>query len=152
MEISFCSHPSYRSAVMAWTKFCSFMIPYNGVTLIPIFNRTWITMEKPFVKWAPEPCLHTRIKVHIMNLLCNKSKGASLMLSIEWQQPSSSLCSGIHMPQGTHLNMSMICCMTNTRIISELWSVLPYNACYVRLLYSGWVRQEMWGIRQGDTT
>ena len=28
------------------------MMPYNGVTLKPIFHRMWITMEKWLVKWA----------------------------------------------------------------------------------------------------
>ena len=66
MEISFCFHPSCSElivirfckwhdscAVMACTKFCSIMIPYNGVTLKPIFHPIWITMETSFVKWSP---------------------------------------------------------------------------------------------------
>ena len=36
---------------MACAKFCSDIIPYNGVTLKPIFHRIWIMMEKLFMKW-----------------------------------------------------------------------------------------------------
>ena len=39
---------------MACAKSDSDMIPYYGVTLQPIFDPTWITMENSFVKWAPE--------------------------------------------------------------------------------------------------
>ena len=66
MKKSFCSHPScstvitmifcalYDSCiVMACVKFCSNMIDYNGVIQKPIFHQIWITVEKPFVTWAP---------------------------------------------------------------------------------------------------
>ena len=63
-EILFCSLPSYSKVIVvkcckwydsctvvaAYAK-CSVMIPYDGVTPIPIFRRIWITMEKSFVKW-----------------------------------------------------------------------------------------------------
>ena len=66
MEIVLCSRPSYSDiiaikfctwpnscVVVACAKCCSGMVPYNGVTVIPIFHRIWSTMEKSFLKWAP---------------------------------------------------------------------------------------------------
>ena len=66
MEISFCSHPSYikmidikfctwhdNCAVVACATFSGVMIPYKGVTVIPIFHRIWPTMEnRPWNGWA----------------------------------------------------------------------------------------------------
>ena len=62
MEISFCSNQSCvkaiamkfctwqdNCAVMARAKFWSDIIPYNGVTLAPIFPQIWIMMEKSCV-------------------------------------------------------------------------------------------------------
>ena len=59
MENSSSSHPSCREviaiksctwhadcALLAIAKFCSDVMPYNGVTLRLIFHRTWIAMEK----------------------------------------------------------------------------------------------------------
>ena len=52
IAIKFCTwHDS--CIVVACAKFCSDMIPYNGVTLKPIFHQIWITMGKFFVKWVP---------------------------------------------------------------------------------------------------
>ena len=66
MEIPCCSGPSCSvgiamkfctwhdsCAVMACAKFSSDMMPYNGVTLKPIFHQIWIMMEKSFVKCVP---------------------------------------------------------------------------------------------------
>ena len=66
MKISFCSQPrcseviamKFRTwhgscAVVPCAKFCSHMIPYNGMTLKLICHRICIMMEKSFVKWAP---------------------------------------------------------------------------------------------------
>ena len=39
------------AVVAAYAKCCSVMIPNDGVPLIPIFHRIWITMESFFVKW-----------------------------------------------------------------------------------------------------
>ena len=41
--------------------FCKDMIPYNGVTLKPIFHRVWIVLEESSVKWAPG--LHFDIEI-----------------------------------------------------------------------------------------
>ena len=62
MAISFSSHPSCSAViamkfctchdscvVVACAKCCCSMIPYNGVTLKPIFHLIWITMEKSYV-------------------------------------------------------------------------------------------------------
>ena len=67
MEISFHSHPSCcpvnamkfctwhdSCAIVACAKFYSNKIPYKGVTLKTILNQIGSTMEKLFVKWAPE--------------------------------------------------------------------------------------------------
>ena len=49
---TFCTwHDS--KAVVPFVKFRSDVITYSGVTHKPIFHRIWITMEEPFVKWAP---------------------------------------------------------------------------------------------------
>ena len=40
-------------AVMACAKLCSVMIPYNGVTLIPLFHQILNMMERLFLKWPP---------------------------------------------------------------------------------------------------
>ena len=66
MDISFCSHPSCSeviamefstwhdsSAVMPCAKFCSNILPFNGVIQKLIFHRILITTEKSLVKWAP---------------------------------------------------------------------------------------------------
>ena len=53
--ITFELHTWHNScADMACAKFCSDMVPYNAVTLKPIFHGIWITMEKSFVKQVPE--------------------------------------------------------------------------------------------------
>ena len=43
-------------------KFCSDMIPYNGITLKPIWHRIWITIAKSCAKWAPD-CDITQVKL-----------------------------------------------------------------------------------------
>ena len=40
--------------VAKWPLFCSDMILYNGVTLKLTFRQIWISVEKSFVKWAPD--------------------------------------------------------------------------------------------------
>ena len=47
----FCTWHDSR-AVMACAKFCSEMIPYNRVTLNPIFHRICIVKQKSYVKWT----------------------------------------------------------------------------------------------------
>ena len=100
MVISFRSHPScndvnpmkfctWRSscAVGACVKYHSDMIPYNGVTLKPIFHGMWITMEKSIVKWAPEIRKHKTISAFsiIFNQWCrNGWLRPSLWKTIEW--------------------------------------------------------------------
>ena len=72
MEILFYSHPSYRKgmamkfctwhdscAVMTCTQFFSDKIPHFRVTLKWIFVRIVITMEKSFMKWAPDWLLYS---------------------------------------------------------------------------------------------
>ena len=63
MEISFCFHQSCTEVIVMnfciWhdscaVKFCSDNLPYNGVTLKPLFHRIRITMKKWFMKWAPD--------------------------------------------------------------------------------------------------
>ena len=59
IAVKFCTwHDS--CTVMACAKFCSDIIPYNGVTLKPMFYQIWITMEKIFCEMVPWP--HTHIK------------------------------------------------------------------------------------------
>ena len=66
MEMSFCSHRRCgkmiatkfytwhdSKAVVPCAKFRSDVTTYSGVTHKPIFHRIWITMDDPFVKWAP---------------------------------------------------------------------------------------------------
>ena len=54
IAMKFCTwHDSF--AVVACGKFCSDMVPYDGITLKSIFIEIWITMENLFVKWAPVP-------------------------------------------------------------------------------------------------
>ena len=51
--MTFCTwHDS--GAVVACAKFCSKMMAFHGVTPKPIWHRIWVTMEKSFVKWAPD--------------------------------------------------------------------------------------------------
>ena len=67
MEIWFCSHRSCSQvmarnfctwhdsyAVVACAKFCSDMIPYNGVTLKPIFH--WIWIRSKICSWNRPQC------------------------------------------------------------------------------------------------
>ena len=66
MDISFCSHPSCSEviamkfctwhdspAIMTCAKFCSNILPYNGVIRKLNSHRILITTEKSLVKWAP---------------------------------------------------------------------------------------------------
>ena len=46
-------HMTCQLCCRVHAKFCSNVIPYNGVTLKPIFHQIWIRMEKLVMKWAP---------------------------------------------------------------------------------------------------
>ena len=55
ITMKFCTWHN-NCAFVACGKFCSNTIPYNEVTLKPIFHRIWITLEKSFMKWVPDWC------------------------------------------------------------------------------------------------
>ena len=48
------AHGTTAVLFVACAKFCSEMMAFNGVTPKPIWHRIWVTMEKSFVKWAPD--------------------------------------------------------------------------------------------------
>ena len=77
MEISFCSHPCCSEGIamkfftwMTCAKFCSDIMPYNGVILKLIFHQILITMEKSFVKWAPGPWFNMKFSFKIREFHC----------------------------------------------------------------------------------
>ena len=89
-------------------KFCSDMIPYNWVILKPIFHRTWIMMEKSFMKWAPVDFTHTFPSIH-------KHHGCHMIAPVAVNQPWSTWVNQLYQLNicwpYNHDNLGIILCM-----------------------------------------